>query len=276
MKKRDHTISALIIALVSLLLFIPWTGSASLGSNLIGTIVTPLQALLDGGISNVEELVTNWTYERDLEAGYAALQERVAMLEAENSRLQELAAENAQLKALLGYAEQYPGIDSVQANVIGRDPSNWYSVLTLNVGQLHGVTEDMVVMNADGLIGRVFEVGYNYSKVMCIIDGRSSVSGIVERTRDVGVIDTVLAGPEESTLQMHYLPADSDLRPGDVVKTGGMDRIYPKGITIGTITQISRSGAERMVTLAPSVDFAHIEYVLVVAGDPDRALEEIE
>jgi hypothetical protein len=65
---------------------------------------------------------------------------------------------------------------------------------------------------------------------------------------------------------MYYIPKVSDVAPGDVVLTSGTDTLFPKGIKVGMVTQVSRNqnSSERYIVVMPSVDFQHIEDVLVL------------
>ena len=125
----------------------------------------------------------------------------------------------------------------------------------------------MAVVNGDGLVGRVYEAGLNYAKVLSIIDTRSRLSCLVQRTRDEGILRGGMSDTDdEAECSVYYLPNVNNIVPGDVVVTSGTDQIYPKGLPIGAITQISLSaGSEgNFAVVSPSVDFLHIEEVLIL------------
>ena len=125
----------------------------------------------------------------------------------------------------------------------------------------------MTVMSADGVVGRVVDVGINYAKVMSLIDGSSGVAALIERNRDNGVVRGMVDDSTgEELLQMNYLPDVNDVRTGDTVLTSGLDGVFPKGLPIGTITQISRqsSGLSQYVVVTPFADFEHIEEVILL------------
>jgi rod shape-determining protein MreC len=149
----------------------------------------------------------------------------------------------------------------------------------INLGISSGIKVDMPVMNGDGLIGRVVDVGANWSRVMTIVDSMSGVSAIVERTRDYGMLKgTVSTGDEgEAVLTMGLLPLDADLVPGDKVITSGLSGEFPKGIPIGEVTEVSTSsnGMKNEAVVTPWVDFNHLEEVMVIVTKPvaSEALE---
>lgn len=125
----------------------------------------------------------------------------------------------------------------------------------------------MAVVTADGLVGRIYEVGLNYSKVLSIIDSRSSVACVVERTRDNGVMrGKIESGSVDDACNMYYLPANHDVIPGDTVLTSGVDNLYPKGLPVGTVREVSRQtdSTEQYIVISPLADFLHLEEVLVL------------
>lgn len=121
---------------------------------------------------------------------------------------------------------------------------------------------------ADGLVGRVTEVGATWSKVTAVIDAETSVPVMVERTRDNcmvrGVLNTV---DSEAGMELYYLPRDrTDLVPGDTVITSGIGGIYPKGIKIGSVREVLTSDGEANAIISPSVDLFILKKCLSSPG----------
>ena len=125
----------------------------------------------------------------------------------------------------------------------------------------------MAVVNGDGLIGRVYEVGLNYAKVLTIIDPRSSLGCLVQRTRDNGILRGGVSDSDDTAeCYVYYLPNVNNIMPGDTIVTSGTDELYPQGITVGTVSEVSLSaGSEgNYAIVTPAVDFLHIVEVLVL------------
>ena len=241
----------------------------------VSFVVTPVQ----GFVTNAYNAVRSGLEER---ATIAQLNEEIARLTEENRRLQaemssmeELERENERLLGLLGVTEVNPETEYVAASVVAKEAGGWFSVFTVNKGARDGVEKDDPVLSDEGLIGRVMEVTDSTSVVLTLIDSRSAVAGLVERTRDNGICHGSLYVYEnDEMLRMNYLPEGSELNTGNRVITSGLDGVYPKGLFIGTVRSISResSGDGRYVVLSPAVDFAHIEEVLIMTGG--QAAEE--
>ena len=178
-----------------------------------------------------------------------------------------LKAENERLKKLLNYVETLENYDYVTAVVTGNSQGVWFETFTINAGRNKGIKKDMSVVCADGLVGRIIEVGANWSKVTAIIDASSEVSVMVERTRDIGVVRGAFSTADDNQLELYYLPSGFDLVPGDRIVTSGMSSIFPKSIVVGTVSEVTRRSAEGTQSNAiiePAVDFGHLEEVLVL------------
>ena len=261
---------ALVLAAVLALVFflvMREPGRVSIAENAVGSVFSPVVSAVNTATTYIRDVALGvrdyFKMMRDLEDARIEITDlRVQLVS-----LQEEALENDRLKSLLDAKENSESYDPVYARVIARDPGVWFNTFSINVGTLNGVEVNMAVINADGLVGRVYEVGANYAKVMSIIDSRSAVACLIERTRDEGImrgkIETWSETPE---CNMYYLPKVSDVAPGDVVLTSGTDTLYPKGYKVGTVVSVSREqeSSERYIVVMPSVDFQHIEEVLVL------------
>ena len=162
---------------------------------------------------------------------------------------------------------RYEELDPLYARVIARDPGQWFDTFSVNRGTNDGVSVGMAVVTGDGLVGRIYEVGLNYAKVLTIIDSRSAVSCLIERTRDNGVMrGQITATSDSPECYVNYVQNIANIVPGDTLITSGTDSLYPKGLVVGTVTAVSRATdtAGSYVIAMPSVDFQHIEEVLIL------------
>ena len=242
-------------------------GQTSIAENTVGSIFAPIENALSTATRYVRDVVDGV---KDYCAISAALEEKEfenTNLKLQLQALEEDARENERLTDLLEAQERYAPQDPVYARVIARDPSVWFETFSINKGRNDGVEVNMSVITGDGLVGRVYEVGMNYAKVLSIIDTRSAVSCLIERTRDNGVMrGQISASSATSECYMYYLPVVNDIIPGDVVLTSGVDTLFPKGIVVGTVASVSRQSdlSDQYIVVTPSVDFLHIEEVLVL------------
>ena len=257
---------AAIFVAVSFLVFRSENG-ASIFENAVGTVLRPVQSGLSSAAGWVKGFFTNWRNYGELEDEYEYLQMENEELKLRVSYVEELEQENARLNALMDAKEDYGNLDPVYATVIARDPGQWFDTFTINRGTADGVTAGMCVVTGDGLVGYVFEAKLNSSKVMTIIDTRSAVACLVQRTRDNGIMrGEVTRDSSSAECYVYYLPNVNNISPGDVIVTSGTDALYPKGIVIGEVTAVSQetSSDGSYVIVTPYVDFRHIEDVLVL------------
>jgi rod shape-determining protein MreC len=151
---------------------------------------------------------------------------------------------------------------SVVANVIGRDPSNWNASLVIDKGHVEGIEVGQPVVSLLGVVGRIFEVGHNTSKVVLVSDPTFAVAAVVERSRENGLLTGTLQG----VLRLQYLTDNADVKVGDAVVTSRLSTAFPEGILIGQITDVQASVNSHTVEclVEPAVDLSELEEVIVV------------
>ncbi len=189
------------------------------------------------------------------------LKAKVDFLRKQLNDKNELQLENHRLKSLLSLKESSP-YKVIAAGVIGRDPSNWSSTVIVNKGSSSGIKEGCVCISFYGLVGRVVETGGSVSKIMLINDPNLSVSAVVQRSRQEGLVCGSLGG----TLLMKYLPKDSDIKIGDTIVTSGLTPVYPKGLAVGTVISVGVefSSLSSYAVIKPAVDLSALEEILVI------------
>ena len=235
MLKRSHFIALALVALLTLILLnLPSRTSARLKSAISGLFL-PMFGLA-GATQKVSE-----------HAGDAAVPKKVLLtennaLQDENEQLRmqltnsvEIARENARLRQLLGW-QQHTQWKLKLANVITRDPANWWRTIEVDLGSRDGLRENLPVLSPDGnLIGRTSSVSLTRSQIVLLGDPNCKVSGLVQdEARDMGIV--AAGGPfDGSFITMSYLSSSANVKSGQSVVTSGLGGIFPKGIPIGQI-----------------------------------------
>ena len=249
------------IILVLLLFIIPGGAKISGVESVPGGVASGAQSFLSKITDSVGSFFSNLFGGNSVEEENAQLKEQLIQAQQEIQGMSELEAENQRLQALLNYVERTPEYSYITARVTAKDPGYYFDVFVVNAGFNHGVEVNDAVITPDGLVGRVTEVGGTWSKVMAIIDSRSSVSATVERTRDNGIISGIDQSDGSSGLcEM------AELLPGDSVVTNGLGGLFPKGIVVGQVVEVSEEAGStgKTVRIKPAVDFLHLEEVLIV------------
>lgn len=244
------------------------TRDLSFAESVIGDILSPVQTLFTNASNQIAGLFLYIGEFKDMRENYYDIVEEMEKYQDIELENDELRAENERLNKLLGFVEENERFVIVGARVIGKDPDRWYGSLTIDRGRNDGVVNNMAVMTNDGLVGRVVETAANWSRVKILPDVSSSISAIVQRTRDGGIVKGNISGTAgDELLRMIYLPTDSDAQVGDKVITSGFGDIFPKGLYIGSVVELYKNEYDSFVTavVEADVDFYHIEEVLLVS-----------
>jgi rod shape-determining protein MreC len=240
-------------------------GVSLLQRGLLGAL-SPLQRGVGAIVGGMGEAWRGWAFHRETYEENRRLEGRVRQLETELQARSFQAQETPRLRELLGLRQAVP-MDTVAAQVVGRDGVPWFRTLTLDRGEADGITLDAPVISPTGVVGRVFAVGPHAARVQVLLDRDGAAGVLVERSRVSGVVSgqvsSQAAGDEDLVLK--YVPERSDVVVGDVVVTSGLDRIYPKGLVVGRVRFVGKgSGLFRDIRVEPSARFDRLEEVLVV------------
>lgn len=246
----------------------------------INTVAQPIQRFSVRASNSIIDFFERVFKTSDADRENEQLKVRIAQYEIMENELNNLRQENQRLKELLDYADTVEEYERVTAPVIGRSQGIWFNQFTVGAGRNQGVEEDMAVINGAGLVGRVTSVSANTCKVTAIIDSTSDVSVIVERTRDYGFVRGLLeAGGGDDTMELYFLPMGNDLVPGDVLVTSSADGVFPRGLSVGSVLEVSRSSEDaedRDALVSPTVDFLRLEEVVILTHGPEEEEEEAE
>lgn len=215
----------------------------------------------------VRALIGRYRRLADLEEENRILRVTIEGLKAERLRSVEESAANKRLRALLGFKER-AGLPSVAAQVIGEDLGAESRTLLIDKGRHDGIHRNAAVVTEAGVVGKVSELGDVTSRVLLLVDHRSAVDGLVQRTR----AKTVVRGSGLPHASLDYLERREDVRAGDLVVTSGYGGIFPKGLRIGTVEHVEAApfGLFQKAELKPAVEFGRLEEVLVLTS-LDRA-----
>ena len=238
--------------------------------NAIASVVTPVQTLF----SSVTESVVSWLRSLKLRAN---LEQEYENLRAENEQLVYKAMLADELQQTLSQYEDLS--DEIAANaamrpivctIIGKSDSNYFATFTINKGLSDGVEDYMAVTISGALVGYTENVQEHSATVRTIIDSEASIAALIQSSRDQGTVRGTLGVDGTPLCRMYYLPDDNLPRPGDLVVTSGVGMSFPKGIPIGVVRESTRGmeANKQYIVLEPTVDFQHLEYVIVLRYKP--------
>jgi rod shape-determining protein MreC len=224
-------------------------------------ITAPLQKFFTGTISLIKGIWENYFFLVETRQENLRLKKEITLLKAENSKYQEVLLTNQRLQQLLKFQEN-TAEPLLPARVIGWDSSGLFKSVMIDKGENDGLMVNMPVVNSEGVVGRVISTSPNYAQALLITDQNSAVDGLVQRSRERGM----LKGEGLRECYFDYLIKTSDIQGGDTVITSGSGRVFPKGLNLGTVKEIKDSPNKlfKDVIVVPAVDFSKLEEVLVI------------
>ncbi|MCI5997759.1 MAG: rod shape-determining protein MreC [Peptoniphilaceae bacterium] len=276
-RKKKFTFFSTVVCLCFIILFSNNSFIVGIGENTIGVFTNSLSKFFYGSIANSKEVFKNIF-------GTKAIREENENLKAENIELKEKLTnmENVISKEdfLKNEYELYKSMSDklMKSHIVGRDVNSLFVRFSIDRGSKDGVSVgDIVVQGAQGdenknyieaVVGKVVEVGYNWSKVSSLVDSTSNISFKVVRTQTYGVI----SGQENNYLSGFMYKSDAEVEVGDKLVTSGIGGIFPKDLYIGEVVEMKSSvnNLEKLVYVKSPVDFSKLYRVFVLKNSGEH------
>lgn len=267
---REHKLLSAFIAVI-LVLFIIMVASYKTGGtggpiarnveNAMVTIQKPFSSAGDAIKSNIKGIFKYKALLKENEE----LKEQIAALERENiknSLTQNELNELRELTNVFNYESIGDSGSTVAASIVSLDGSNWFNLFTIDRGIESGIKTGSIVVNGDGLVGRVKEAGEGWSKVVSIIDDSNHVSFMVQR--DMSLVG-IVSGETDENLSGFMIDGEASVIEGDILVTSNIG-IYPPGIKIGKVLSVNYNSDTqlKLVEIEPSVSFKSLQKVAVI------------
>jgi len=234
MFKQKHFLALGAVTLAALLLLsLPPRITARIKLAL-GSLFLPFSSLAATAQQLPADVADNVLPRRELLQEIARLQRENSELKVQALQDTTIGLENEQLRYQLRWQRQVAWKIKL-ANVVMRDPANWWRTVEIDLGSEQGVTNNLPVLTPEGLVGRISAVWPTHSQVVLIGDPNCRVSALIDNpAHDVGVVNA--AGALDNTLaDLTYLSGTAVLKPGENVVTSGLGGVFPKGIPIGQV-----------------------------------------
>jgi len=179
------------------------------------------------------------------------------------------------LRTLLDF-QKNTKMELIPAQVIGRNLVTDHNTITINKGTQHGLVAGQAVLTVSGAVGHIFKPSLKTAHVMLITDRYSVVDALIQKTRTHGLVE----GKSKDSCILQYVERTEEVKDGDLIVTGGLDNIFPKGFPLGVITNVERKtkNTSLVIEVKPVVDPNKVEEVFVVknAGDENFLTEPVE
>jgi len=276
MRRRDikpkHILIIIIIIIIVILAIFSFTLKEDRQLNkfesLIKDTVTSIQKVVSYPFNFVINKIDDY---KEL----VSIREKYQKLLPEVSRIDSLMTENIELRKQLESMKEELNIDYtingyefLNATVISRNISYWYNTITIDKGSYNGVETDMVVVNSDGLIGKVVSTTTFTSdvKLLTTSDTNNKISVAISNGKNklYGLIKDY--NYKNNYLEVEGISNTESVSIGDYVYTSGLGGVFPSGILIGTVEEITTDEYDlaKIINVKLSANFDNINYVAIL------------
>jgi rod shape-determining protein MreC len=249
---RAEAVTAGLVLLSLILLALPEPRQTTLARTLNHALLLPLTETRSALVGYLR-----------LHAENAELRSELQRARIELSATKSEYAENRALRNLLNFREGQP-VRLIPARVIDRDFETLPTTFLIGVGGGEGVVENLPVVSAGGLVGKVVDVGPRASRVMLYSHPEFSASALLVGGDHLEY--GVVRPGSEAELHL-YLPLRSSSEPGDRIVTSGYGGTFPRGIPLGEVARLRedrRLGLQRIDVIDPAVDLGEVTAVFVL------------
>lgn len=192
------------------------------------------------------------------------LRNELLIANARLNRLQAAAADNAQLRALLGATESR-GLDVQLAPILDIDLDPVRQRLVLDAGSRDGVHVGQAVIDAGGLMGQIIQTTPGHATVLLLTDPDHAVPVVVARNG----VRLIVYGRGDH-LELSDVPLNTDVKQGDVIVTSGLGGRFPAGFPVGTVTSLRSDDSRAFLVgeLKPAAQLDRGRDVLLLRSAP--------
>ena len=270
--KPKHVLIAIIIIIIIILAIFSFTLKEDRQLN-------KFESLVKDTVTGIQKVVTypfNWIFTKiDDYKELVNIREKYQELLPEVDRIDSLMTENIELRKQLETMKEELEIDYtindyeyLNATVISRNISYWYNTITIDKGTYNGVEIDMVVVNSDGLIGKVVSTTTFTSdvKLLTTSDTNNKISVAISSNNKkiYGLIKDY--NYNTNSLEVEGISNTESVSIGDLVYTSGLGGVFPSGILIGKVSEITTDEYDlaKIINVSPIADFDDINYVAIL------------
>lgn len=212
-------------------------------------------------INHAEEIFHTYILVIGKEEENRRLRKRIQFYEEKMNQYIETELENIRLRGLLELDDR-EAVRVTAAEVLARDPSNWFQILWINKGLREGIEKDMIAVTPSGIVGRVHNVYAHRSSILLITDVNSAVAVRIQKSR----VNGILMGRAGGSCILKYIQKESPISVGDRIVTSGLDGLFPEGLLVGSVKSVLRSDSDlfQEIEIIPSQDIGTVEEVAIL------------
>ena len=246
--------------------------------------------LIDYPLTSIKNFASDFSNLWKVQEENDYLKEQLAMTENYQTLYENALREKKELQELLDMNDTLEDYTKISAKVISRDVSYWNDQLTLNVGSNDGIEKDMIVVNSQGVVGKIYKVQDTTSivKLLTCEDKSNKVavrinftteedtsaeekskdsSGKAKDTKQVDSVEGILESYDsDEQAYVVSLLDEQEIKEGMQVVTSGKGGVYPSGLFVGTVkkTESLENQLGQVIYVEPVSNFQYFDYVTVI------------
>ncbi|MCF0133586.1 MAG: rod shape-determining protein MreC [Blautia sp.] len=244
--------------------------------NIAGTVIVPFEKSITKIGDVYAKSLKSLREKEDLIAENEELKKQIEVLTTQNGELLADQSELLRLQELYNLDVEYSALPKIAAEIISKDPGNWYNSFMINRGSRDGIRVNNNVIAGKGLVGIVTQVGPNWAAVRSIIDDSSNVSAMTVSTLDNCVVHGDLELIEEGKLRFEQLyDQENKVTLGERIVTSNISEKFVEGLFIGYVSEVKpdTNNLTKTGTIVTPVDFQHLKEVFVITVNKSDSME---
>ncbi|MFI5057535.1 MAG: rod shape-determining protein MreC [Candidatus Acidiferrales bacterium] len=222
--------------------------------------ISPFERTGAWGFGRVRSIWIHYFALQDTSRENESLRRENSALKLQVEELRSKAAEADRLALLINFRQLNHNVPMLGARVIGASADTASETIFLDRGEHDGIRRNMAVITPDGVVGKIIEAFPNSAQVLLLTDKDSGLGAMLADSR----IQSPVGGTGEPLLVMKYVANDDTVNLGERVVTSGMDRIFPKDLPVGTVTEIKPGNPFKLIRVRPAANLEGLEEVIVL------------
>lgn len=176
----------------------------------------------------------------EIQAENEGLQRQRIELAQITSNAAQLAAENAQLRRLMGVFDKTVEQPAIVVEVLYEPANAFNRRIVFNKGSNEGIAPGMPVIDEGGVVGQIIRVTPMSSEAAMLTDEVVSIPVQILRN---GLRLIAFGSSSPGKVEVRYFSSDADIREGDLLITSGVGGVFPPGLSVGKIDSVERNSS---------------------------------
>lgn len=268
------TVAALLFGVIIAVIS---SSNASPLQSVAGFIMKPVQRLSATVADKMGELNLQFRSSGQYIAKIEELEKQISEYEGQLVDYEQLKRKLESYSVMLDVKEKNEDFVLAPANIIGRDSMDAFYSFIIDKGSADGISVNDPVVYGNYVVGVVHSVKATYSEVWTILNPKVNISAMESRTRESGYTTTTAELALAGNCMLAGLDKSTQVSVGGIVCTLGIGGVYPKGLIIGKIADITESEHDISVNavVTPSIDTTELEDIFIITDFEGQGVNDI-